>query len=589
MKINSLLSIVIATFFLGCNYTIKKNSKADPDGNNNTQSNSRSYLGVKSIFQNKCLNCHSAATGNKGDINLESYQDIFAHKDVIISEIEEGAMPNLQDPKGIALTSEEHDTLLTWLKAGAPETETTTPADKPTTPPPPVTEDPPPTTTPDTDITPPPPETPPVELTYVGLKSIIDNKCATCHSEARGNKGRVNLETYQNVFSKKDLMATEIEDGAMPPLRGTPLTKEEHDLLLKWLKAGAPETLTPPSSAPPPPVTSPSDPQPNPLPPVTPDPLPQPLPPEKPIDSVAATPDLFSYDQVKSIFQNNCIACHSEKSGNPGGVNLETYENILTKKDLILSEITTNSMPPVFAKQKLSKEDSDLLKAWIQAGAPEKPAATSDEPPTTNPALQKISKLFFEKWTLVLNFAFSKLSVALAAPPVVKTTSTYSPSTNKITFEAVGKPALLKIKGEGPSATGSLNIDGIKASGRFDVELDKFTTGIELRDHHMKEKYLNTKDFPKAHVEIESVKIPDGWKAGQDLNDVEFKGALSLKGITKPITGKVTVKSETLKTEAQFTVSLNDFSIGVPKYLGITVADTVTIRVDIPSFIKSAP
>lgn len=158
----------------------------------------------------------------------------------------------------------------------------------------------------------------------------------------------------------------------------------------------------------------------------------------------------------------------------------------------------------------------------------------------------------------------------------------------KASFEAVGRPSLLKIKGEGSPVTGHLQLDGDKVSGRFEVDVDRFDTGIDLRNRHMKENYLKTKDFPKAIVDIASVQLPAGWTLGQDLRDAPFKGELTLKGVTKPVEGKVTAKGANLDTEASFVISLNDFDVDVPKYMGVTVADTVNVTVRIPAFEKTA-
>lgn len=153
---------------------------------------------------------------------------------------------------------------------------------------------------------------------------------------------------------------------------------------------------------------------------------------------------------------------------------------------------------------------------------------------------------------------------------------------SRVNFQAVGRPSLLKIKGEGATVRGSLTIsDGI-AQGRFEVSLDQFKTGIDLRDEHMKDTYLKTKEHPTTVLDIQSLALPPNWKPGMNLEERSFEGELTLKGTTKKVVGKVRASGEDLKTTAEITISLNDFNIGVPKYMGITVADQVTIQVEIP-------
>lgn len=171
--------------------------------------------------------------------------------------------------------------------------------------------------------------------------------------------------------------------------------------------------------------------------------------------------------------------------------------------------------------------------------------------------------------------AFGEVSAPLSFEPA---------SASRVAFKAVGRPSLLKINGEGASVHGRLEVKDGGASGRFEVNLDELKTGIDLRDEHMKANYLKTKEHPKAVLEISSLSLPPAWKPGVTLSEVPFKGQLTLKGVTKAIEGKVSAKGEALATTAEFTISLNDFAVGVPKYMGVTVADQVTVLVEIPRF-----
>jgi len=155
------------------------------------------------------------------------------------------------------------------------------------------------------------------------------------------------------------------------------------------------------------------------------------------------------------------------------------------------------------------------------------------------------------------------------------------------TFEAVGKPALMKIQGKGATVEGSVDVAEKSAAGEFKIDLSKFTTGIETRDSHMKEKYLEVQKFPTATLKVESVVLPEGWKVGTELKDAVFKGQLTLKDVAKPIEGKVSVSAGDLSAKASFTMKISDYpSLGVPKYMGITVADNVNVQVDIPKFTR---
>lgn len=80
-------------------------------------------------------------------------------------------------------------------------------------------------------------------------QNILEPRCFSCHSKDK-NKGDVNLETYQNVLANIKAIEKDIMDGSMPP-KSKPelqLSKTLKDLILKWIKAGAPETKSSPAA-----------------------------------------------------------------------------------------------------------------------------------------------------------------------------------------------------------------------------------------------------------------------------------------------------------------------------------------------------
>ncbi|MBI3542470.1 MAG: hypothetical protein HY075_04245 [Deltaproteobacteria bacterium] len=93
----------------------------------------------------------------------------------------------------------------------------------------------------------------------------------------------------------------------------------------------------------------------------------------------------LSYQLVRSrVLAPRCIGCHSAAHNNPGGVNLETYESTRSRLAAIQQvAVLKRSMPP---RHPLSDEESVLLNAWINAGAPEQAA-----PQAASPAAQPAS------------------------------------------------------------------------------------------------------------------------------------------------------------------------------------------------------
>lgn len=136
-----------------------------------------------------------------------------------------------------------------------------------------------------------------------------------------------------------------------------------------------------------------------------------------------------------------------------------------------------------------------------------------------------------------------------------------------IEFSAKGRPALISITGEAPFNQSSLSIEDGKISGTLTVALQMITTGIELRDEHLKEKYLEVAKFPEATLVIEGVSIQGD----------RFEGRLILHGVEQKISGTKEVKSDLSSVKAAFDIKLTDFKITIPSFQGITVADVVTV------------
>lgn len=124
----------------------------------------------------------------------------------------------------------------------------------------------------------------------------------------------------------------------------------------------------------------------------------------------------------------------------------------------------------------------------------------------------------------------------------------------------------LTIDAKGGHATGTLKADG---SGVLSCKLDELETGIGLRDHHMKEKYLETGKHPTAELAL----------AAGSLTGTEFDatGKLTLHGVTKPVTVHVVRVGQTFR--ATFGLDLPDYGVEIPSYLGITVAKHVDVTV----------
>lgn len=157
---------------------------------------------------------------------------------------------------------------------------------------------------------------------------------------------------------------------------------------------------------------------------------------------------------------------------------------------------------------------------------------------------------------------------------------TFKTNGGDVKFVAVGKPGFLKIKGtsNGSYAKGNLNLSADSLTGEFEFDLNILDTGIDLRNEHMKEKYLEVKKFPSAKLSLKPLALKR-----TDLDskiEKEFSGTLSLHGVENPVTGKFTYNPKGKLAVAQFTINVSDYKIDVPKYLGVTVSETVDVEVN---------
>ena len=150
-----------------------------------------------------------------------------------------------------------------------------------------------------------------------------------------------------------------------------------------------------------------------------------------------------------------------------------------------------------------------------------------------------------------------------------------------VSFLAVGKPSMLKIRGKAADPAAQLKVDGGILSGTATVEMARFETGIGLRDKHMKEKYLQVEQHPKAVLTITQAKVgPDFEKTLSTAGELPFEGKLGLHGKEGVVKGTFSAKDGAVT--AKFPLTLSDYAIEIPSYLGVTVAENVDVEASLP-------
>lgn len=139
-------------------------------------------------------------------------------------------------------------------------------------------------------------------------------------------------------------------------------------------------------------------------------------------------------------------------------------------------------------------------------------------------------------------------------------------------FKGVG-PAGFKIEGK----TKSVDVSDDGKALTVTVGLKDLETGIELRDKHMREKYLEVEKFPTATLVVPMDAVT--WPADGKSSEGEAKGTFSVHGKSKEVAFKykVTASGGTYAIEGEAPVNFKEFDVNVPSYMGITVKPDITV------------
>ncbi len=137
------------------------------------------------------------------------------------------------------------------------------------------------------------------------------------------------------------------------------------------------------------------------------------------------------------------------------------------------------------------------------------------------------------------------------------------------------------------SGPGGLAIDGktqdvtvLEKDGKLtvSVKLTHLSTGIELRDSHMRDKYLEVGKYPDARfvVDVAALPKPNGGKVEGDAN-----GQLTVHGVTNPAKAHFVLQGPEgdVAVTGHINLKLPDYKIEVPSYFGVTVKPDVSVAV----------
>lgn len=166
---------------------------------------------------------------------------------------------------------------------------------------------------------------------------------------------------------------------------------------------------------------------------------------------------------------------------------------------------------------------------------------------------------------------------------------------NLVRFESTAK--LEFVAGETTDIRGKITFDPhdltANLSGTLSVDLTTLKTGIELRDEHMRERNLQTREFPVAKFDLVSVEgLPKDITLSDSAQAATFKGRFTIHGVTREIEAKGKVRysrvnstseneffGDSLIIAVKFQIRLDDYEIPRPRALFLKLAETIEIEV----------
>jgi len=145
--------------------------------------------------------------------------------------------------------------------------------------------------------------------------------------------------------------------------------------------------------------------------------------------------------------------------------------------------------------------------------------------------------------------------------------------------EFVSNAPLLEFKGKSDHLHGLIDLDQNLVD--FYIDLSTLDTGINLRNRHMRDSYLETDRCPFGEFtgELTSDFDPDL----HEEQDVTVKGTFKMHCISheKEISGTIYPSDDGLKVDASWSVLLDDYDIDRPRVVFYELADEQKVNISI--------
>jgi len=192
------------------------------------------------------------------------------------------------------------------------------------------------------------------------------------------------------------------------------------------------------------------------------------------------------------------------------------------------------------------------------------------------------------------------LALTLAAPllaaPLLAAPRTYhiaADGRNMAGFRI--EDALETIDGTTTKVSGTIAADPENAAAssvEITADLSAIDTGVDLRDGHIRDEFVETKKFPRATFKSVEVTAPATPIVANQPFEVTVSGDFTMHGVTKRISTPVRIvlipesaitrsargPGDWLHATAAFPINLSDFGIKIPTSFA---SDRVDVRLDV--------
>jgi polyisoprenoid-binding protein YceI len=126
--------------------------------------------------------------------------------------------------------------------------------------------------------------------------------------------------------------------------------------------------------------------------------------------------------------------------------------------------------------------------------------------------------------------------------------------------------------------SGQIRLENLRAA----VAPESFTTGMSLRDHHMRKKIFALEDSTMPPLEFKSDNVICPHTPSGQETVCAVSGELALRGVRRPHSFSLKVRNEgkAYRISAESVLSLTAFGIERPCQLGVCVSDDVKLKLD---------